>query len=175
MANFINSRKSTSRGLAGSNFRIAGEDDNLLDDLQSVERFIDDALQRNGLAATEACVADNDNVRLRVFDAVAQRGVAQAGVDHGVDRADARARQHRDDALQRERHVDDDTIALLHAERLQPIREAADVAIKLAVSNEPLGAIFRQPDECNSVAVRGIGVAVESIDGDVRARPRNHL
>ena len=75
---------------------IAREDDNLLDEFQSVERFVDNALQRTRLAAAEAGIAGNDDFRLRVFDAVAQRGVAQSGIDHGVDGADARAGQHRD-------------------------------------------------------------------------------
>ena len=134
-------------------FGIAGEDDDFLDKLQPVERFIDNALQRHRLAATEACIADDDDFGLRILDAVAQRGVSEAGIDDGVDRADASAGQHGDHAFERQRHVDDNAIALLHAKRLQAVRKAADIAIELAVGDDALAAIFGQPDESNLVAV----------------------
>ena len=117
-------------GLKG--FGIAREDDDLLDRLQSVERLIHNAFQRNRLAAAEAGVADDDDLapaRLRCGRAAR---CAQSGVDHRVDRSDARASQHGDHALKRQRHVDDDAVALLHAQRLQSVGKAADIAIELA-------------------------------------------
>ena len=88
---------------------------------------------------------------------------------------DASARQHGDDAFQRQRHVDDDTIAFLHAQRLQPVGEAAYVPVELPVGNKPLLAILGEPDESHPITVLRIGVAVECIHRDVGARPSEPL
>ena len=70
----------------------------------------------------------------------------------------------------RQRHVDDNAVALLHAQRLQAIGEAADIAIQLAIGDDALGAVFAQPDEGGAVGVLRVGVAIERVNGDVGAR-----
>jgi len=50
---------------------IARKHDNFFDALQSIESFIDDALQRNRLAAAESGIANNDNPGTGIFYAIA--------------------------------------------------------------------------------------------------------
>ena len=96
--------------------------------------------------------------------------MAQSRIDHRVDSSDARAGQHRNHAFQRERHVDDDPVPLLYSERLQAIGKTADVAMKLAVCNHALVAVFRQPDISHAVSVCALNMSVESVNGYVGAR-----
>jgi hypothetical protein len=69
-----------------------------------------------------------------------------------MDGADARTRLHGDDGLGHQRHVDDDAIARLHAQRAQRIAESADLGVQLAVGEAPHGAAFRLEDQCGFVA-----------------------
>ena len=69
-----------------------------------------------------------------------------------VDRADARAGEHRDRQLGNQRHVDRDAIALLHAERLQDVRELAHLAVQVAVGQRPAVARLPFPDDRRLVA-----------------------
>src|SRR5438105_9213666 len=94
--------------------------------------------------------------------------MAKSGVNHGVNGADTGAGEHRHCAFDGERHVDDDTVAALHADRLQAVGEAAHHAVELRISYQPLAAIFAQPDESHPIAMVGESMAIESIDGDVR-------
>ena len=94
------------------------------------------------------------SVALCVVDAIAQRLGAEAAEHHAVDRADARARQHRDGQLRDERQVDRDAIALLHAERLEDVGELADLAVQIEVGQRPAIARLAFPDERGLVAAR---------------------
>ena len=145
-------------------------DDDFLDEVERFQSFVDDGLEGDGFAAAEADVAGDDDFRLRVGDAVAKRGVSQAGVDDGMNCADAGAGQHGHCAFDGERHVDDDAVALDHSQGLQAIGEAADLAVELAVGDDALGAVLAQPDEGGAIAAVGVGVTVERIDGDVGLR-----
>ena len=69
----------------------------------------------NGAAAR---VGADDQRRLRVVDAAGQAHAREAAEHHRVDGADARAGQHGESRLRNHRHVDDDPIALAHAQRL---------------------------------------------------------
>ena len=62
--------------------------------------------ERHDLAAAVAAVGGDEQPRLRVVDAVAQRLGAEAAEDDAVHRADARAGQHRNRELRDQRHVD---------------------------------------------------------------------
>ena len=59
----------------------------------------------------------------------------EAAEDDGVRRAEPRAREHRDRQLGNHAHVDRDRRPLLHAELLQRVREADDVALQLRVGD----------------------------------------
>ncbi len=123
--------------------------------LNEVERFqglVDDDFEDDGLAATVADVAGDHDLGLSVGDAVAQRGVAESGIDDGMDGADAGAGQHGYGAFDGQRHVDDDAVSLDHSQGSQSVGEAADHAVKLAVGDDALGAVFCQPDERGAIA-----------------------
>jgi hypothetical protein len=106
-------------------------------------------------------VAGDDYLRLGIVNTIAQSGMAEAGVHDGMDGPKPRARQHGDHALQGERHINDDAIALADPERLQAVGEAANLAVKLAIGDDALGAVLAQPNEGGAVAAVGMGMAIE--------------
>ena len=62
-----------------------------------------------------------------------------------------------------ERHVDDDAVALLHAEALQGVREAVHLAVEPAVGVGVLLAVLADPDERRLVAPVAVDVAVDAV------------
>ena len=92
--------------------RPALHDDDVLDRRRVRERLVGHLLERHDLAAAIAAVGGDEQRGLRVVDAIAQRLGAEAAEDDAVDRADARAREHRDRELGNQRHVERDAIAL---------------------------------------------------------------
>ena len=87
----------------------------MLNRAHAVERLIDDGFEWYGLAAADTRLAGDHNLGLRVCDAVAERGVAESGIDDGVDRSNTGAGQHRNHALDGEWHVDDDAVSLANS------------------------------------------------------------
>lgn len=89
-----------------------------------------------------------------VEDSVGERLRGEAAEDDRMDRADARAREHRDGELDDHRHVDGHAVALLDAElRVQDVREAAHRAMQLAVRDGAhLSRVVARPVEGNLVA-----------------------
>src|ERR1700678_943601 len=93
--------------------------------------------------------------------------MTEAGVDDGVDCSDAGAGQHGDGAFDGEGHINDHAVSFFHSQRLQTVGEAAEQAVKLAVGDGSLAAIFAEPDEGGAIAAVGFSMAVERVDGDV--------
>ncbi len=131
------------------------------------ERLVGHLLERHDLAAAVAAVGGDEQRRLRVVDAIAQRLGAEAAEDDAVDGADARAREHRDRELGHERQVERDAVALLHAERLQDVGELAHLAVEVEVGQRAAVARLAFPDERGLVAARRANVAVEAVGADV--------
>ena len=96
------------------------------------------SLSCDDLAAAPAAVGGDDELGLAVVDAVRDRLGAEAAEDHRVHRADARAGEHGDGGLGDHRHVDRDAVALLDAEVLEDVGEAADLAMELLVGERAL-------------------------------------
>ncbi len=142
-------------------------DHHLFYQFQVFESFIDDAFEGHGLAAPEADVPHNHHLGLRVGNAVAQSGVAQAGIHDRMNRANTCASQHGNRAFDRQGHINDHAVALHHAQRLQTVGEAADLAVKLSIGNDALAAIFTQPNEGGAIAPFRVGMPVQRINGDV--------
>ena len=88
--------------------------------------------------------------------------MAEPGIDNGMDRAHAGAGQHGNHTFNGKGHVDDNPVSLADAERAQTVREAADHAVKLAVGDHALGAVFSEPDVGNAIEAVALGMAVES-------------
>ena len=78
--------------------------------------LVGDRLEADDVAAAVAAVSRDEQPRLRVVDAVAQRFGAEAAEHHAVHGADAGAREHGNRQLGHQRHVQRDAIALLGAE-----------------------------------------------------------
>ena len=95
------------------------------------QREIDVRLERDALAAAQAFIGGDDDARAAVRDAPGQRIGGEAAEHDGMNRADARAREHRDRRFGNHRQIDRDAIALLHAERLQRIRALAYALVQL--------------------------------------------
>ena len=98
----------------------------------------------------------------------ASASAREAAEHHAVRRADARAGEHRDGQLRDHRHIDRDPIALLHAERAQRVREAADLVEELAVRDRARVARLPLPVVGDPVAEPVRDVAVEAVDADVQ-------
>ncbi len=133
----------------------------------AIECFVRHLLQRHDRAAAISAVGGNQQLALRVVHAIAQRLGAEAAEDDAVRRADARAGKHRDREFGHERHVDGDAIALLDAQRLQHVRERADLAIQIEVGQRPAIAGLPFPDECGLVAACAANVAIDAVDRHV--------
>ena len=142
-------------------------DDDVFDARCLLERFVGDLLERDDRAAPIAAVGGDEHRCGRVVDAIAQRLGAESAEHHGMDGADARARQHRDRQLGNERHVERDAIALLDAERLQDVGELAHLPEEIEVRQRAPIARLALPDKRRLVAAPGAHVAIETIGADV--------
>jgi hypothetical protein len=83
--------------------------------LRQLDRAVEQRLVRDDAVDLDAARAGQDQLGLRVVDALGELVGGEAAEHHGVDRADARAREHRDHGLGHHRHVDDHPVALLDA------------------------------------------------------------
>ena len=104
---------------------------------------------------------------LAVLDAAGERVRREAAEHHRMDRADARAGEHRVGRLRDHRQVDGDAVALLDVAVAQHVGEAADLVVQL-----PIGDLLRLvrvvafPDDRDLVAALG-EMAVDAVVGDV--------
>ena len=119
------------------------------------------------MPASIAAVGGDEQPRLLVVDAVAQRLGAEAAEHDAVDGADARAGEHRNRELGNERQVDRDAVAFRDAERLEDVGERGDLAKEIEVGQRAAIARLAFPDERGLVAPRAADVAVETVDADV--------
>jgi hypothetical protein len=96
------------------------------------DRLVEQWLVFDHLAAPAAGVGADDHRRLRVIDATGQRQAGKAAEHHRVQRADARAGQHRESGLGNHRHVDQHAVALLDTQRQQGRGHALHLFVQLA-------------------------------------------
>jgi len=99
------------------------------------QRLVDRALQRHRFAAAHRFVRGDDQLGLGILDAFEQTLRRKAAEHHRMDGADTGARLHRHHRLDAHRHVDDDAVALLDAERFQAIGKLAHPRMKLLVGD----------------------------------------
>ena len=137
------------------------------------ERVVHVLLERHDGAAAEAAVGGDDQLGLRVLDAVGDGLRAEAAEDDRVHRADAGAGEHGDGGLGHHGQVDEDAVAGLDAVALEDVGEAADLVVKLFVGE---GALFARlagsgglafPDQRGLVGAGGAQVPVEAIVADI--------
>src|SRR6266702_859636 len=140
----------------------------MLNGIESIDGFIDNGLKRHGLATAYAGFSGNDDLGLRIGDAVAKSCVAESGIDDGMYCTHAGAGEHGNYTLNRKRHIDDDAIALPYSQRAQAVGKAADHAIELAIGDHPLGTVFAEPDVGYMIEAVAFSVTVEGVERDVR-------
>ena len=127
------------------------------------QRFVDDRLERQALAAAQLLVGGDHHHRAGVGDAVAQALRREAAEHDRVRRADARAGLHRDHAFDRHADVDDDPVALLHAARTHRVGEAAGALEQFAVGDLADLGVVGLEDDRDLVAQAGLDLAVEAV------------
>ena len=98
----------------------------------AAQRLVDDRLESDLRALPERDVCGQDDAGAAGANAIAERGVPEAGEYDRVDRPDPDGRQHRHDGLGTGRHVDRDPVAASDAETAQRGGRPADLGEQLA-------------------------------------------
>ena len=118
--------------------RLAGrggppQDDDVLDVARpGVDGVVDDREQVDVLALAVGDVGRQDEARAARPNPVAQRARPETGEDDAMDGPDPDGREHRDDRLDRGRHVDRQAVALADPEAAKPGGDALDLGEQLA-------------------------------------------
>ena len=153
----------------------AVEDDDVLERVELLCDVVDLLLHGKRVAAAQRGVRGDECLRLRELHALAHGLGREAAEDDVVDRADARAAEHRGDGLGDHRHVDADDVALADAEVLEHVRKALDLVEEPVVGDllAPFSVaivvgVLGLPVERDAIAVAGGYVAVEAVGGDVQ-------
>ena len=128
------------------------------------QRVVDVLFQRHNRAAAIAAIRRDQHLRARVVDPVAQRFCGEAAKYDSVNRADTRAREHRDGDFGDHREIDRDAVTAPHAQALQHVRELVDVGVQLPVGDAPdLAWRLSLPDQRHAAAPAGADMPVEAI------------
>ncbi len=101
-------------------------------------------LVRHRFAAAHAGVRGDHHRGLGVVDSRREARRREAAEHDGVDRADARAGEHRERGFRDHRHVDQHAIALAHAEALEDRRAAVHLVMQLPIGVAHLLPGFRR-------------------------------
>ena len=118
------------------------------------ERLVDHRLQRDLAPAAKLAVGGDDGDRARVDDPLLNALRGKPAEHDRVRGADAGACLHRDDRLDRHRHVHEHAIARLDALRLQRVREAAYLVIEILVADAGDRAVVGLEDDRDLVRLR---------------------
>ena len=145
------------------------DDDRLRRMARKPDRFVDERLVANRLAAAHAGVGGEEHLGLGVVDARGERCGGEPAEYDGVDRADARAREHRERGFRDHRHVDQHAVAATHAFRPQHGGAAIHFGVKLGVRvTRRCGGFGRQVDERRLVRARR-QMTIDGVMAQVRA------
>ena len=111
------------------------EDQDMLDAWGLLDGSVSDDLGGDGLSTAATLVGGDQDAGLAVVHAIPEGLSGEAGEDDGVDGADTRACKEGCDCLPCHGEIDRDGVALLNAEILEDVRDAADLAEKLSVGD----------------------------------------
>ena len=125
--------------------------------------LVDAGLDRRGAALAAGAVGRDERPRLGDLHPFAHRLRAEAAEDDVVRRADARARQHRDDNLRDHRKVDADDVALADAADLENVRESLDVTQEIGVGDSAGHPLLAVPVEGDPVPATGFDVPIRQL------------
>ena len=113
-------------------------------------------------------LADRISFGLASSMRVASSRACEAAEHHGMDRADARAGEHGDDRLRHHRHIEDDAVALGHADVAQHGGEHLRLGQQAVIGD---GALFAGErgivDDRRLLAAPGIDMAVDGVEAGV--------
>ncbi len=84
--------------------------------LREIDRLVEQRLVGHDACALDTAAGGEDDLRLAIIEAGGELFRCKPAEHHRVDGADARASEHCEHRLRHHRHVDDDAVALLHAE-----------------------------------------------------------
>ena len=137
------------------------------------DRRIEQRLVGNDAADLDAAGGGQHDARLRVVDARRELVCGKPAEDDRMDRADARASQHRERRLGHHRHVDQHAVAFGDAEAAKHAGQTRDLALQFAIGEMPdLTGDRAVPDQrdplaptCRDVAVDGIPAGIEPAAG----------
>ncbi len=141
--------------------------DHMIDAADFGDRRIGVGLERHLAAAAQAFVGRDDDVRLAVLDAAGERIGREAAEHHRMDRADARAGEHRVRGLRDHRHVDGDAVALRDVAVAQDVGHPAHLVVQLLIGD--LLVVLRVvafPDDRGLVGALS-QMPVDAVVGDV--------
>ena len=147
-----------------------GDDQHGLDDAgpRPFEGGIDIGLERHPLAAAQALVGGDDDLRAAVLDPSCQTVGREAAEDHGMDGADAGAGQHGHGRRRDHRQIQGDPVALHHAEAFEHIGHAADFGVEFPIGQAAgQGRLVALPEDGGVVAT-GLEMPVEAVVRDIQ-------
>lgn len=134
-----------------------------------LERLVHDLLGANDLSTTPALVCGDNDLRLGVYDTVAQGVGGEAGEDDRVNGADTGAGKEGDDRLGNHGQVQRNGVALLDAHLLQHVGQSGDLAQELAVGDgAALIVLVGLVDDGRLVGIRD-GVTVNAVVRGIEA------
>jgi len=125
--------------------------------------MVDILLQRHALTAAVTGISCDNDLRAAIGKAVLNALAAESTEDNRVNCSNAGARQHGDDGLRNERHVDQDAVAFFNAIAFENISKNADFAVELVISERAALAGFTFPNDGRFVAAGSIKMAVEAV------------
>src|SRR5271166_2983766 len=128
-----------------------------------LERAIDTALELDLLAAAPSAIGGDAKDRFGVVDAIAQGLGGESAEDDRMDRADARAGEHRDHCFGNQRHVDRNAVAGFNSETLEGVTTLTDLVGEHLIGQHPGVARLAFPDKRRLVAAGSAQMAIEAI------------
>ena len=133
------------------------------------ERFVDRFFEWQNLAATVQPIRCDHQFGGSVIVSFRDRSGTEPSKDHGVNRTDASARQHRDGQLRRHRHVDADHVANTNAQLSQALGALGDFGLQFSKGERALIARlsvlngFPFPNDRRPIAASRCHVGVDAV------------
>ena len=138
---------------------------------RSLERAVDDALQRDVLSLAERDIRREHELRSARPDAVAQGAFAEPRENDHVDRPDSDGREHEQDRFRNRGHVDRNPIAFPDAHAAQGGGHAHDLVPELAVGIDASSPPFVDRHEGGVPPAAGLDVVIQCVVSEVRLTP----
>ena len=129
--------------------------------------FIDVALELDMRAPAPSGVGGDTDLSLGVVDSVGKRLGGKSTEDHRMNRADSRAREHRDRRLWHQRHINRDPVAVLDPQLFERIGGARDFVGQHLIGQHARVAGLALKNNRGLVAVCAAQMTIEAVVGGV--------